>query len=299
MKRLVLLALLFALPARAAPLQVVATLPSLAAIAKDVGGALVQVETLTSPRQDPHFADARPNLIVTLNRADVVVLNGLELEIGWLPPLLLQSRNAKIQKGTQGYIDAAQFVHLLGVPKGVIDRALGDVHPGGNPHFLLDARAGARIATGLGLQLGRIDPAHAADYQRNAAALAQRLDVLAKTETARFAQLPATRRNIVAYHESLTYVVDWLGLQQIATLEPRPGIAPNPQHVAEVLQAMKVAAVPAIAQEEFYPQNTAKTVGQLAHAKLVVLPGGARFPAESYVDHVKAVADALYAGLKP
>ena len=299
MKKLMWILMFLAFPAHAAPLHVVATLPSLAAIAQDIGGPLVQVEALTSPRQDPHYADAKPNLIVTLNRADVLILNGLELEVGWLPPLILQSRNGKIQKGALGYLYAAQFVHLLGVPKGAIDRAMGDVHPGGNPHFLSDPRAGARIAVGVGGLLARVDPSHATQYQQNAANLAQQLDALAKAETARFAQLPANRRNLVVYHDSLTYLVDWLGLRQTATLEPRPGIAPNPQHVAEVLQAMKTAAIPVIAQEEFYPQNTAKTLTQLAHAKLVVLPGGARFPAESYLAHIKSLADGLYDGLKP
>ena len=299
MKKLLFVLVLLLIPGQAFALNVVATLPSLAAIAKDVGGPLVQVEALTSPRQDPHYADAKPNLIVTLNRADVVVLNGLELEVGWLPPLLLQSRNAKIQKGATGYVDASQFVQKLGVPKGAIDRALGDVHPGGNPHFLMDPRAGARIALGIAQGLARADPPNAATYQKNAAALAQKLDALAKSEAVKFAQLPAARRNLVVYHESLTYLVDWLGLHQTATLEPRPGIAPNPQHVAEVLQAMKAAAVPVIAQEEFYPQNTAKTVAQLAQAKVVVLQGGARFPTQGYAEHVQLLADALYAGLKP
>jgi zinc/manganese transport system substrate-binding protein len=299
MKKLLFMLGYLVLPSQVFALNVVATLPSLAAIAKDVGGPLVQVEALISPRQDPHYADAKPNLIVTLNRADVVILNGLELEIGWLPPLLLQSRNAKIQKGAAGYVDASQFVQKLGVPKGAIDRALGDVHPGGNPHFLLDPRAGARIAIGVGQALGRADPPNAATYQKNAAILAQKLDALARAEAAKFAQLPPARRNIVAYHDSLTYLIDWLGLHQIATLEPRPGIPPNPQHVAEVLQAMKAAAVPVIAQEEFYPQNTAKTVAQLAQCKVVVLQGGTRFPTQGYAEHVQVLADALYAGLKP
>ena len=299
MKKLIFLLMLLALPVSAAPLQVVATLPSLAAIARDVGGPLVQVEALTSPRQDPHYADAKPSLIVTLNHADLLLVNGLELEIGWLPPLLQQARNARIQKGTAGYVDASQSVRLLGVPKGPIDRAMGDVHPGGNPHFLVDPRAGARIAVAVGNALAKLDAPHAATFQQNAAALAQKLDALAKAESARFAQLPPARRNVVVYHDSLLYLVDWLGLHQVATLEPRPGIAPNPQHVAEVLQQMKAAAVPAIAQEEFYPQNTGKTLGAIGHAKLVVLPGGARFPAESYADHVKALAQALYTGLQP
>ena len=222
-----------------------------------------------------------------------------EAPVGWLPPLLTQARNAKIQKGAPGYLDASQSVKLLGVRAGPVDRAMGDVHPGGNPHYLIDPRAGAKVALAVANALARLDAPHAKEYQQNAAALAQKLDALARSETARFAQLPPARRNLVVYHDSLLYLVDWLGLHQVATLEPRPGIAPNPQQVAQVMQQMKAAAVPAIAQEEFYPQNTAKTLSALVKAKLVLLPGGARFPAESYLDHVKALAQALYVGLQP
>jgi zinc/manganese transport system substrate-binding protein len=298
MLRLLPLILLFwTLPAWAAPLQVVASLPSLAALTRDVGGPLVQVEALTSPRQDPHYADAKPNLIVALNRADVLVVNGLELEVGWLPPLIQQARNGKIQKGAAGFVDASTAVRLLGVHTGPVDRAMGDVHPGGNPHFLLDPRAGAKVAVLLGNALAKADPGHAAQYQQNAQALAQKLEMLARTEAARFAQLPAAHRQVVAYHDSLVYVMDWLGLKQVATLEPRPGIAPSPQQVATVLQQMKAAGVTAIAQEDYYPSTTAKTVAGLAHAKVALLPGGVRFPQETYADHIHALATALLTAL--
>ncbi len=296
MKKL-LLPVLLLLPLPVHALTVVATLPSLAAIAKQVGGAQVQVESLTSPHQDPHYADAKPSLIVSLNRADVLVVNGLDLEVGWLPPLLLQSRNARIQKGAAGYVDASQAVRLLGVPKGPIDRAMGDVHPGGNPHFLLDPRSGARVALLVAKSFAKADPPNAATYQQNASALAASLDALAATTTAQFAQIPAERRRIVVYHDSLTYLVDWLGVKQVATLEPRPGIAPSPQHVAEVLQVIKSQNVKVIAQEEFYPKNTGKTLAGLAHGALAVLPGGADFPTETYAVHIKNVAQALRAGL--
>ena len=294
MKKLLLVLLSrYALPVWAAPVNVVATLPSLAALAHDIGGPLVHVDALVSPHQDPHYADAKPSLIVTLNRADLLLVNGLELEVGWLPPLQQQARNAKIQKGAPGYMDASSAVHLLGAPKGPVDRALGDVHPGGNPHFLIDPRAGAKVAVAIGQALARVDAAHAGTYQQNAAVLAQKLEALAKAESTKFAQLPPARRNIVVYHDSLLYLADWLGLHQVATLEPRPGIAPSPAHVAEVLQIMRQQAVKAIVQEEFYPRNTGTTLAGLAHASLMVLPGGANFPAESYLDHIQAVLRGL------
>ena len=290
--------LLWILPsaAFAAPLKVVATLPSLAALAAEVGGPLVQVEALSSPRQDPHYVDARPSLILQLNRADMLVQNGLELEVGWLPPLLLQARNPKISPGAPGFFDASQHVHLLQVPLGAVSRRQGDIHPGGNPHFLFDPRAAASIAEALGQRLAEVDAAHAETYRNNAAVLVKRLRALAAEEAAKFAALPAAKRRLCVYHESLVYVLDWLGLQEVATVEPRPGIPPDPQHVAAVLQTMRGGGVHVLAQEEFYPQNTSKTLAELAKARLVVLPGGTRFSeGQHYADHARALADTLFA----
>lgn len=295
---LVLAALVFGVAAHAAPLQVVATLPTLAAVAREIGGANVQVQALVSPRQDPHYADARPNFIVALNRADLLLVNGLQLEIGWLPPLIGQARNAKIAEGGAGYFDASAFVRLQGAVKGPLDRAKGDIHPGGNPHFLYDPRAVAQIGTALGQTLGKADPPHAAEYAQNAAKLAAALQALAANEKARFDALPAAKKRFVAYHESLTYLVSWLGLQQIATLEPRPGIAPDPTHVAQVLQAMKSQGIAAILQEEFYPQSTAKTLAGMTQSKIGLLPGSTRLGEETVAAHLKAVAAAVFVALQ-
>ena len=291
------LTLLAALPAWSAPLRVVATLPSLAAIAQAVGGSQVEVEALTSPRQDPHFADAKPSLIVTLNRADVVLLNGLELEAGWLPPLLVQARNPRIQKGALGHVEAARWVQLLAVPRGPIDRAEGDVHPGGNPHFLLDPRAASRIAEGLGSVLAKLAPAQAATFAHNANELVRTLTALTEAERGRFARLPAARRNLVGYHDSLRYWTDWLDLRQVATLEPRPGIAPSPQQLASVLTTMKATATRVVVQEAYYPQNTARTLTQLAAAHLVVFAAGPQFPGETYAAWLAAQTEALHAAM--
>lgn len=298
--RLLLALALWLLPtlALAAPLQVVATLPTLAAIAKEVGGPDVQVKALLSPNQDPHYADARPSIILELSKADVLLQNGLELEVGWLPNLVRQSRNAKIQQGAPGWCDVSIFAPLLQVPQVKVDRSMGDIHPGGNPHFLWDPRAGARIAEGLGKVFARIDPAHAVDYQSRANAFAAKVRALATAERARFASLPAAKRQLVVYHDSLIYLVDWLGLQQVATVEPRPGIPPSPSHVATVLQRMRAAGATTIAQEAFYPRNVSQQLATLAKAQLVVLPGGTRFAdGESYEQHVRALSSALYAAV--
>jgi zinc/manganese transport system substrate-binding protein len=282
-----------------AAVHVVATLPSLAALAREVGGADVTVQALSSPRQDPHYVDARPNLVVQLSQADLLIVNGLQLEAGWLPPLLQQSRNARVLPGAAGHFDASAVVQLTGAPQGKLDRAQGDIHPGGNPHFLFDPRAGARIAEALATTLSRLDPPHAASFAKNGARIAAQLRQIAATQTARFDALPAARRVLVVYHESLPYLIDWLHLKQVAALEPKPGIPPNPQHVALVLQAMRSGAVHVLAQEEFYPRSTAQTLAGLTQARLVVLPGGTRFAdGQTYAAHVQALADALFEALK-
>ncbi len=282
-----------------AQLRVVATLPSLAAIAQEVGGSAVTVQALASPRQDPHYVDARPNLIVTLSKADLLVSNGLQLEIGWLPALLQQARNANVLPGAAGHFDASTVVRLLGAPQGRVDRAQGDIHPGGNPHFLFDPRAGAQIAVALAATLARLDPAHAALFTQNATKLSAQLQQVASTQTARFDALPAGKRGLAIYHDSLPYLVDWLHLKKIATLEPKPGIPPNPQHVAQVMQAMRNAGVHVLAQEEFYPRSTAQTLAGLTQGKLVILPGGTRFSdGQTYPAHLTTLADSLYDAMK-
>jgi zinc/manganese transport system substrate-binding protein len=282
--------------AAAAKVQVAATLPGLAAIAREVGGPDAEVLALSSPKQDPHFVDPRPDLVVRLNRTDLLVANGLDLEIGWLPPLLQGARNPRLSPGGPGYFDASTLVTRLEIPGGPVDRARGDIHPGGNPHFLFDPRADAAIARGVGERLAAIDAAHAADYRARAAALAGRLEALAAEQAAWFRALPPEARRVVVYHRSFPYLEDWLGLEQVAELEPKPGIAPDPGHVAQVLGTMRATNARAILEEEFYPSGTGKTLAELAKAKLVVIPAGPR-EGEGIVDWSRRVAQEVYGGL--
>lgn len=256
----------------AAKLSVAATLPGLAAIAREVGGPDVEVVALSSPQQDPHFVDPRPDRVVTLNRADLLVVNGLELELGWLPPLLAAARNPALAPGGRGHLDASTLVRRREVPTGPVDRAQGDVHPGGNPHFLFDPAAAAAVARGVGERLATLDPTHGADYRARAAALAGRLEALAAETAARFRALPAEARRVVVYHRSFPYLEAWLSLERVAEVEPKPGVSPDPAHVAKVLQAMRARSARVILQEDFYPTGTSKTLAGLAGARLVVLP---------------------------
>lgn len=295
MLRLALLLLCLLAPAHA-KVKIVATLPDLGAVAAAIGGDLVEVEALASPNEDPHYVDPRPSFILALNRADMVVLNGMQLEAGWLDPLLVQARNGKVQIGAPGYVDASTVVKALEVPV-TVDRAQGDVHPGGNPHFLFDPRAVQPVAALIGQRLAAIDPPNAATYQANAAALVTGLKALAAEQTARFAKLPAERRQIVAYHRSLAYLVDWLGLTQVQTVEPKPGIPPNPAHTAAVLQAMKARQARVILQETYYPARISQTLARLVQGRVVQLAGGAA-AGQTYLERARALADAIHAALE-
>lgn len=285
---------LFPLAAEAR-LKVVATVPNLAAIAKEVGGDDVDVTSLSYSTQDPHFVDAKPHLVLALNRADLLIANGLELEIGWLPVLLTGARNARIQPGSYGYLDASTLVPLKEIPKGKIDRSMGDIHPGGNPHFLSDPRNGARVAKGIAARLAAADPANAADYRRRADALSRAADGLAAKEAKRYAGLPVVERHVVTYHRSLTYFLDWLGLMEIGTIEPKPGISPDPGHISWLLGHMRQVHADVILQEEYYSSRIGRLLANKANASLAILSGGVNFEkGERYLEYIQDMSDKTY-----
>lgn len=294
----VLLATLQPAAAIGARLNVVATTPALAAIAREIGGEAVAVTTLSSPNQDPHFVDARPNLILPLNRADLLIVNGLDLEVGWLPTLQTGARNGAIQKGAQGYFDASTVVPLKQVPMQKIDRSMGDLHPGGNPHYLTDPRNGARVATGMAQRFGQLLPRHAAEFQQHAAAFSKSANSLGDQQAKRFAALPATKRQTVSYHQSWIYLNDWLGLRQIGMIEPKPGVPPTPPHVAALLGQMREQKVDAILQETYYPSRFGQLLAEKSGAAFVLLPGGPDSDhGETYQHYLAGMADKVYAAL--
>lgn len=296
---LVVLAVLSVLAApAAAQLQVVASHPTVGALAQDVGGAAVRVRTLARADEDPHYVDARPDFVVALNRADVLVHVGMELEVGWLPALVAGARNPRLLPGARGLVDCSAFITPLEVPVGRLDRAMGDVHPEGNPHYIYDARAMAQVAFGLGEALATADPANADGYRQRARTTAQALLEFSQSERARFAALPTTQRRIVTYHRSLPYLTDWLQLDAVIELEPRPGIPPDPGHVATVLQTMRAQSVRTLVQESWYPRNTADTLARLADAQVVTFAGGPNLGQdETYLAYVRGLTGAIYASL--
>jgi zinc/manganese transport system substrate-binding protein len=277
-----------------AKLKIAATVGDLGAIARAVGGSDVDVEVMAKPTQDPHFVDAKPSLVLTLSRADVVMLMGLDLEVGWLPVLLTGSRNGKVQIGNPGYFDCSTVINPKEVPVQKLDRSMGDIHPGGNPHFTTDPTNAVRIATALAERLGEIDPDHAAGFHANAEKFGQAVN--AQNAVWLKALEPFKGAPVVTYHKSWIYFADWAGLSMVAFVEPKPGIPPNPSHVANVLRIMKERKVPVILQEDWYSAQTSELLSRASGATLVRVPGMTG-DAETYVDHMSKVVAAVVNGL--
>jgi zinc/manganese transport system substrate-binding protein len=229
--------LMFVLPASAA-LRVFACEPEWGALAQELGGPLVEVSVATSALQDPHQIQAKPSLIARARSADLVVCTGAELEIGWLPVLLQQSGNAKVQAGQPGNFAAADVVHKLDVP-GQLDRSQGDVHAAGNPHIQTDPRNIAQVAVALGARLQQIDPAHASDYAQRQVDFSRRWQQAMARWSAQAAPLKGTP--VVSQHKAFVYLYDWLGLKEVAVLEPKPGVEPTASHLQSVLATLKAA----------------------------------------------------------
>jgi len=227
--------LLLVLPAHAA-LHVFACEPEWGALAQELGGSLVDVTVATNALQDPHQIQAKPSLIARARAADLVVCTGSELEIGWLPVLLQQSGNAKVQSGQPGNFAAADYVHKLELPA-ALDRAQGDVHTGGNPHIQTDPRNIALVAAALGARLQQVDAAHAAQYARLQADFSARWQQAIARWSAQAAPLKGMA--VVSQHKAFVYLYDWLGLKEVAVLEPKPGVEPSASHLQGVLATLK------------------------------------------------------------
>jgi zinc/manganese transport system substrate-binding protein len=231
----IFLAQLVALPAFAA-LNVFTCEPEWAALAQELGGDKVSVYSATTAFQDPHRIEARPSLIARIRTANLVVCSGSELEVGWMPLLFTQSGNERIQPGSLGYMEASQFVPRLEVPK-VVDRALGDIHPSGNPHVHLDPRNIARVADVMTERLVRLDPANTGEYRSRASSFQQRWKAAMQRwnrDKERLKGVP-----VVLYHRDFSYFINWAGMREAGSLEPKPGIPPTPSHLAELVDQMK------------------------------------------------------------
>jgi len=269
MKRaLFLLAAFFPWPAFAA-LNIFACEPEWAALAQEIGGDKVAAFAATTARQDPHRIEARPSLIARARNADLVVCSGSELEIGWLPLLLQQSGNARIQRGSPGYLEASQAVARLEIPK-VVDRALGDIHPSGNPHVHLDPRNIARIAEALAARLVQIDAANAAYYRERAADFGRRWASALEKWTRLAAPLKGVA--VVVYHKDLSYFIAWSGMREAGALEPKPGLPPTPAHLAELIERMKRDPAKAVVFSPFNNPEAARFLSERTGIPAIGLP---------------------------
>jgi len=253
-----------------AALHVVSSIPTLGSLAKEVGGNRVEVESLGKGYQDPHFVEPKPNLMLVLNRADLLLHVGLELEIGWLPPLVLGSRNPKIQPGELGNLDCSRSIPVLDVPTTKVDRSMGDIHPQGNPHYWIPPANAKIIAREIEQRLVQLDPDGRAEYEKNLAKFNGRVDASVKAWAPMIARVRGLK--IVTYHKSWSYVSQWLRLEEIGYVEPKPGIPPDPQHLARLIAVMKQDGVQMLLVEDFYNKSVASLVAQKAGAKMLVLP---------------------------
>ena len=258
-----------AAPARA-QLKVVTTTQDLASIAQEIGGDRVTVTPLAKGYQDPHVVEAKPSFALLLNKADLLIVVGRDLEVGWLPPLITMSRNAKIQPGGPGYLDPSTSAKILEMPTGAITRAMGDVHPLGNPHYWLDPENGRRIAAAIKNKLSQMDAANAPHYAARLADFDRRLAAAQERWKAQMG--PYKGMKVVTYHRSWANFTDAFGLDVIGYVEPKPGIPPTPQHTLDVINAMKAQNVKIIIVEPYFDMKTPKSIASNTGAKVVVLP---------------------------
>jgi zinc/manganese transport system substrate-binding protein len=273
MKQLTFLGLLatLLLPslAFARKLNVVTSTTDLAALTQEVGGDRISVESIAKGYQDPHFVEAKPSFLLKLRNADLLVSVGLDLEIGWLPPLITQSGNGRIQQGANGYLDASQFAEILEIPQGKVTRAEGDVHPLGNPHYWLDPDNGRRLAKGIAGKLSELDPSDSSYFQQRLTDFDKRLSEAEKRWDAEMA--PYRGRKVVTYHRSWPNFAKHFGLDVVGYVEPRPGIPPTPSHTLDLINLMKRENVKVMLIEPYFDLRTPNSVGSQTGAKVLVM----------------------------
>ena len=280
-----------------AKINVVATLPDFAALAREIGDDKVSITTLAKPTEDAHFVDARPSFVVGLRAADVLIDGGAELELGWLPPLLQNARNPKLEIGKPGRVQASQGIRLMNVPANVT-RAAGDVHALGNPHFSVDPIIAKAIALHIAQAFSAVDPPNAAFYDANYKKFEGTINAKLQEWGNKF--LPFKGQSVVAYHDSWVYFAHRFGLNINIFLEPKPGIPPSPSHLAEVIEQMKAQHIKAILVEPYHNRKIAEKVAQATGAKVVDF---AQFPGalpntDTYVKLIDTLVDRLATAMK-
>ena len=263
------LALALCAPGYAKKLTVVTTTQDLASLTQEVGGDKVDVLAMGKGYQDPHFVEPKPSFLLQLRHADLLISVGLELEIGWLPPLVTQSGNPHIQVGANGYLDASQFAEIMEKPTGAVTRAMGDVHPQGNPHYWLDPDNGRRVAKGIADKLGELDPGDAAYFQQRFQDFDKRLTAAEKNWDAQMA--PYRGRKVISYHKSFSNFAKHFGLDIEGYVEPRPGIPPTPSHTIEIINLMKRENIKVELIEPYFDLKTPNSIAAQTGGQVIVM----------------------------
>jgi len=260
---------LFTSDAAAQRLNVMTTTEDLASLVREVGGDRVQVESIARGYQDPHYVEAKPSFLLKLQKADLLVLVGLQLEAGWLPPLITQSRNPRIQVGAPGYLDASTVAAILEKPTGPVTRAMGDVHPLGNPHYWLDPGNGRRIAQAIVQKLAVLHRGDTAYFEQRFQDFDRRLQEAEKRWEQQTISLKGTE--VITYHNSWPSFTDRFGLRVVGYVEPKPGIPPSPSHTLEVINQIKQDKIKLILVEPYFDLKTPKAIANQTGAEVLVL----------------------------
>ena len=300
MKEISILTALFIgifLSANAAPIKVVTIIADLKSIAELIGGNKVSVMSIATGYQNPHFVDPKPSYIINLSKADLFVTVGLDLETGWSPQLLSSSRNNKIQKGAAGYVDASAGVTLYQVPSSV-NRAEGDIHIYGNPHYWLDPINGKVIARNIANGLERIDPSNKAYYEANLQSFNNKIDAKMKEWQTKMAPFKGSK--IIAYHNEWVYFETRFGLQIVDFMEPKPGIPPSPSQLVKVIKEVKANNIKVIISSPYFTTSSSDVVSKQTGAKELTLATsvGAFDSIKNYFDLFDYNINQLTAALK-
>ena len=277
MKRIILIlagGLFLLSPSLQAKIRVVTTTPDLASIVQEIGGDLVEVQSIAKGYQDPHYVQAKPSYMRTMNRADLLVYVGLQLEIAWLPLLIQGARNPEILPGSQGNLDASFGIEVLEVPKGELDRTMGDIHPEGNPHYWLDPRNGLQIARSVTERLMLLSPEEASYFEENLEAFTKNLHEKIRLWEEEMA--PYQGVEIVGDHKQWEYLANWLGLKIVGLVEDRPGIPPTAKHIVGLTALMKKREVSLLLNANYFDPNIPGKVAGRTGARLLILPASVR-----------------------